>query len=239
MPKGKATFRDFVGSLWALGRGSELKKMGAVRGELLRAVRSPATDEEAAQQIGDLVRADRPGAKATLKYVVTTRKHSRTYETDRAYRVLVAAMGGVPPEPARSEDAELFERERELVLMPLTQAFARLVSEVPELDAVRERAEQLARSPEAFWLDPQPDGNRVVVSGRHHSEAMGNANQLVGPRSNQPAGLMRSSLTLQVVSAYVTAILAGPEAARVNRALWDQEGQWPIVSWSTSIIEFG
>jgi hypothetical protein len=229
-------FRDFRKLLWAAGHGDkrELRKMGAVRRELLRVVHSRATDEEAARRIGDCIRADQRGARATLKYVFRIRQHTRTYETDRAYRVLVAAMAGVPPEPVRSVDAALFERERELVLMPLDQAFEQLVSAVPELEAVRNRAEGLARSPDAFSVERQADEDQVVVSGRFHSEAMGNADRLVGPESGHPDALVRSSLARQVVGAYVTAILAGSDAALATRALWDQDRPWPIVRWSGS-----
>jgi hypothetical protein len=88
--------------------------MGEVRPELMRVVCSNLTDEEAVARISEVVRSDRGAAVATLDYVRRIRGLSRGYETDRAYRILVSAIEATPPEAVRAEDAELFEREREL-----------------------------------------------------------------------------------------------------------------------------
>lgn len=93
--------------------------MGRVRPELMRVVYSHLTDEEAVTRVGDVVRSDRPAAQTTLSYVRRAHDFSRSYDTDRALRILVAAMKGAAPEAARAADAELFERERELGWMPL------------------------------------------------------------------------------------------------------------------------
>jgi hypothetical protein len=233
-------FRDFVKLLWDAGFRNKraLRRMGAVRRELLRVVHSPLTDEEAVRRIGDLVRGDQTGAKATLRYVSGIRDHSYAYDTDRACRLLVAAMAGAAPQPMRSQDAGLFDRERELGLIPLDQAFDQLMSAVPELEAVRKRAERLAGSPEAFVVERNAAHERIVVSGKLHSEASGDVNRLVGPKSGHHDALVRSSLARQVVSAYVTAILAGPDAALANRALWDGDRRRVAVRWSGS-VQFG
>jgi len=100
----------------------------------MRVVYSHLTDEEAAVRIGGIVRSDREAADATLRYVRRARDFSGGYDTDRACRILVGAMNGTTPEPVRLENAELFERERELGWMRLSQAFERLRSAVPELE---------------------------------------------------------------------------------------------------------
>ncbi len=92
----------------------DLEAMGRVRPELMRVVYSRLTDEEAAVRIGEIVRSDCRAAEATLRYVRRAHNFSRGYDTDRACRILVGAMNGTEPEPVGPEDAELFEREREL-----------------------------------------------------------------------------------------------------------------------------
>jgi hypothetical protein len=79
--------------------GRELKKMGQVRPGLMRLVYSHLSDEEAANRLRDVVRSDPPGARVTFAYVTRTRDGSCEYETDRAYRILRAAMSDAPPEP--------------------------------------------------------------------------------------------------------------------------------------------
>ncbi len=148
-------------------------------------------------------------------------------------------MTEAPPEPVRSEDVGVFDREKELVWMPLDQAFDQLVSAVPELAAVRERAGRLARSPQAFSVERNVGRDRIVVPGQLHSEAMGDADKLVGPGSDDRDALVRSSLARQVVSEYVTAILAGPDAALSHQALWDPTRPRPTLRWSGSFVEFG
>ena len=138
---------------------------------------SSLTDEEAAAQIGEAVRSDRGAAEATLDYVRRIHRVSRGYETDRAYRILAAAIEGRPPEAVRPENAELFERERELGWMPLSRAFERLASAVPQLEAIRVRAEELAASAESFGIEQDAEGDGLVIPAGVLPKAAG----LVGP----------------------------------------------------------
>ena len=111
--EGQPTFRGFVRALWPLVSnqfGRELKKMGRVRPELMRVVYSHLSDEEGADRLRDVVRSNPSGARATLAYVTRIRDDSCAYDTDRAYRVLLAAMRDTPPEPVSSGDEALFER---------------------------------------------------------------------------------------------------------------------------------
>ena len=84
-----------------------------------------------------MVRSDPQAAEATLRYVRRADHLFPGYETDRAYRLLVAAMSNAPPEPVRPEDAELFRHERELGSMPLSQAFGQLRALAPGLEEIR------------------------------------------------------------------------------------------------------
>jgi hypothetical protein len=109
-------------------RISEIEPMGRVRAELMRVVYSHLSDDEAAVRMSRVVQANRRATAATLRYVHRVCDLARGYDTDRAYRILVGAMKGTAPEPVRPEDAELFERERELGWMPLSDRRSPLCS---------------------------------------------------------------------------------------------------------------
>lgn len=95
--------------------------------------------------------------------------------------------------------------------MPQEQAFAKLVAAVPELDAVRARANQLAESPESFGISTQ--SGRVNVP----RELLPSTDRLVGPSSTHPDPLVRSSVAASVVSNYVAALTT----RTTHLALWD------------------
>lgn len=205
-----------------------LEEMGRVRTELMRVVYSHLTDEEAAARLGDVVRSDRPAAEATLTYVSRTCDVSRGYDTDRAYRILVGAMRGADPEPMRSADAEVFERERELGWMPLSEAFERLRDAVPQLEDLRDRAEQLAGSPESFGIGQDTDGDGLVIP----AGVLPTAHGLVGRDCGHPDPLIRSSVAASVVAKYVTAVLTHT----TGRALWDHDQLGPRLHFTGSFF---
>ena len=108
---------------------------------------------------------------------------------------------------------QLFERERELGWLPLSEAFARLRSAVPELKGVQDRAEELAASLEDFGIVYDAEKNMIVVP----SGVLPTAHELVGPDSRHPDPLIRSSLAVTVAARYVCAILAQAP----DRAAWE------------------
>jgi hypothetical protein len=194
----KPTFRGFVGLLWPVvtnQSGREFKKMGQVRPELMRVVYSHLSDEEAANRLRDVVRSDRSGAKATLGYVTRVRDGSSAYDTDRAYRILRAAIRNAPPEPVSQETESLFERQRELGWSPLGEAFAHLVDAVPEL----------ADLADALESDPT------------QSDWIRRAETLIGPHSPQGDPLLRSSLALTVVARYLQVVSKDGDHDRLRR----------------------
>lgn len=197
----KPTFGGFVRALWPLlsnQAGRELKKMGQVRPELMRAVYSHLSDDEAANRLRDVVRSDPPGARATLAYVTRIRDGSCEYETDRAYRVLRAAMSDASPEPVSPGKAEHFERQRELGWSSLDRAFDQLADAVPELAEV------------AQTVESEPSASDWIK----HVE------NLIGPRSQQDDPLPRSSLALTVVARYLGVISRGSDHDRLRRPVW-------------------
>jgi hypothetical protein len=172
--------------------------MGRVRPDLMRVVYSHLADEEAANRIRPVVRSDARGARATLAYVTRTRDRSLGYETDRAYRVLSAAMTGAQPRPVSGDNAALFERERALGWTPLCEAFDQLAGTVPELS-------ELARTVESA---PAP------------SEWIRRVEQLIGPASAQSDPLLRSSLALTVAARYLGVLSRASDRDRLTRPVW-------------------
>ena len=202
----RPTFRGIVKALWPLvsnQTGRDLKKMGRVRPQLMRVVYSNAADDEAANTIRPVVRSDPRGARATLAYVTQARDYSLGYETDRAYRVLRAAMTGAEPEPVSPDKAAQFEREKALGWSPLGDAFDRLADEVPEF---REIA-QLVQS--------KPATNEWAMR----------VEQLIGPRSSQHDALLRSSLASTVAFRYFHAVGDASDDADLRRPVWRWSGR--------------
>jgi hypothetical protein len=164
----------------------------------MRVVYSRLTDEEAAERIGGVVRASPPAARATLAYLRRMRDDFGGYETDRAYRLLIAAMNGAPPEPVSPANARLFERERSLGWMPLGAAFDQLVSEVPELAQV------------ARWIQSRPPVNEWVTR----------VEDLVGPASSQSDPFLRSSVASTVVHRYLSVLGDDGDRRVLSRPVW-------------------
>lgn len=232
----RPTLRGFLKAVWPVLSGQtkrEFKTMGGVRRDLMRVVYSHLADDEAALRISEVVRSDSRGAEATLRWVRDIRRQSHTYETDRAYRILVAAMQGASPEPIRPEDAELFERERNLGWMPLGEAFDHLSAAVPELEEVRSHAEKLAADPESFGITRDED--EIVFPAGVRSSGTVDTRWLVGPESHHPDPLVRSPVARTVVANYDTAVLTHT----TDRALWDYDKPRPRTRMHGTFFEFG
>jgi hypothetical protein len=181
--------------------------------ELFRLVRSDLSDSEAVESLGDAVAADPENARITFDRVdKTCGTVGPSYETDRARRVLQAAIAGTPPEPAPIDHVELFQREHALARMPLEQAFAELASAVPELDAVRSRANELADAPASFGISIE------LTCVNLPPDVLPDTAQLVGRASNHADPLVRSAVASTVVSNYVVAVVTGT----TGLALWDE-----------------
>jgi hypothetical protein len=106
----------------------------------LRLARSDRGDEDAAAQLREAIETNRASAERSAERMA---EHRDTYVSDRAYRLL-AAMAGSQVPPIRPDLKERFARERELGLMPIDDAFARLVEIVP---ALGELAHDVERNP--------------------------------------------------------------------------------------------
>jgi hypothetical protein len=164
----------------------------------MRVVYSRMDEQEAVDRMRDVVRSNPRGARATLRYVARIRNHYHGYETDRAYRVLDAAIRGIGPEAVRPDDAELFERERSLGWRPLEKAFGQLVAEVPELAHVVE----------------------IVESDPPTHDWMMRVDHLIGPASSQGDPLLRSPLASKVVATYLRALRDGSRKPDLGRPVF-------------------
>ena len=196
---------------------------------LARAAQSPASDSDAVETLRPVVRAARRDAKITLSRVRAASAWDGGYLADRGVRLLEAAIAERPVAAISPGKAELFERERRLGWMPLGDAFDELAAAVPQLQDVRARAEQLVFSPEAVLA--QEDG-RVIVSGRLNTEAVGDAQHLVGPDCGHPDPLIRSRLARQIVYRYADAVLAAPVVDSARYSIWDHNSPKVGARWA-------
>lgn len=196
--------------------------------ELFRLVRTDQSDFETAKALGAAAEENPEDALIALQWLTEVRNVvSPSYETDRARRVLTAAISRTPPEPASSKDAVLFEREQELARMPQEQAFAELVSAVPELDLFGSRAKQLADAPASFGISLEANGVNVPP------DLLPNTARLVGPGSNHPDPLVKSHVAASIVSNYVVAVITGT----THLALWDESAPMRAGSLTGTLAE--
>lgn len=203
-------------------------RAGLLRAAVFREALSRITDAEAVDRLRDLVVSDPAGADAALAFIEALASRSApTYETDRARRILLAAIRGGEPEPMPVEHLQLFERERELGWMPLKQAFERLTAAVPELHPVQARIEELAAA------SPPRSPAREAVALERTSWIVPGTDRLVGPSSRHPDPLVRSPVAANVVANYATAVLTDT----ADHALWDRGRPMPRAtitgSWLT------
>lgn len=171
--------------------------MVEVRQPLMKDVYSELDDCAAAESLRDTVKAHPHAAEATLRYVTRTRRRYPGYITDRARRILVAAMQGRAPAAVDASCAELYRRERELGEMALAEAFDEICRAVPEL---RSLVYELAHATQ------RRDG-----SAMRSLEAR--VRRCVGPDARHPDALVRSPLARQVVARYLS-VLEGRAYAR-------------------------
>ena len=197
----RSTFRGFLKgarSLVTHADEHQIKKMGKVRVTILTAAYSHLSDEEAVEEVRLVVGADPAGAGATLSYLSQARDCSPGYMTDRAYRILDAAITHTPPAPVPSAHAALFERERELGWLSLRDAFERLCEIAPDLQETAHHA--IAGSPNS-WISE--------------------VDKVVGPDAKQAEELARRPLASQLAVKYISAEQDAPDSPVLDRSVWD------------------
>lgn len=175
----------------------------------MHVVYSRVSEDEAVEQLRPLVDRESMAARATLSYVAEVRAASPEYITDRAYRIITAAIENRSPAPVRPEDAEIFERQRGLGWQPLEDAFEQLAISVPELrEIARDASRRVGKD-----KGKEQRGNIADLQRR--------VRRLVGPRSGHSDPLVRSDLARSIAIRYVNAVAGGPHAADPQRPLWE------------------
>jgi hypothetical protein len=134
--------------------------------------RSDLGDEDAAARLRAVIEADRPSAGLSVERMAERRD---SYASDRAYRLLVAAMLGSAVRPIHPDLQERFALERALGLMPIGEAFARLAKAVPGLADVAREVEKNQTTPVVDCVNRA----RALVDKNRHRLAARNATGLI------------------------------------------------------------
>lgn len=134
--------------------------------------RSDLRDEDAAARLRAVIEADRASAGLSVERMAERRD---SYASDRAYRLLVAAMLGSAVRPIHPHLQERFAMERALGLMPIGEAFERLAKAVPGLADVAREAEKNQTTPVVDCVKRV----RALVDGNRHCLPARNATGLI------------------------------------------------------------
>jgi len=161
-----------------------------------KAINVACSDMEDIQAVARLRGIAAENVGATRRALESLSRARTEYATDRAYRLLLAAVDGVSVSAPPGELRELFDREGELGRLPIERAVAKLVELEPRLEEVMSK--------------------RTSVTGR--SRLM-QAKAVMGPGSDNPDLLVQSNLALSIVSQYLE---AGDDGADLS----DGEGSY-------------
>jgi hypothetical protein len=141
-------------------------------------------------------------AQATLSYLQRANETDPGYMTDRACRILQAAMTDTEPAQISPPLRDLYERERKLGRLPLKKAFAEITRIVPEVgDLVTELARADMRGSEALALQSQL--RKAIGRDAHHQDP-----------------LVQTPLAAQIVYSYLAVLEDGPTARDPTQSIW-------------------
>jgi hypothetical protein len=184
--------RAAVGGIWQPSGERRPLSLREVLYPAVRLASSTASDDDARAQLRPLVQAHPEMASRVVEHL---RKYRDAYVTDRAYRLVCAAIEDTPVQPVDADQREYFERERELLQLPNREAFARLARLVPELgEFVRQAA--------------SPGGGDALANP--FSRLSRRLDTAVGPLSHHPDPLVRSWLAVNVVFTHLDEVSGRP-----------------------------
>jgi hypothetical protein len=175
-------------------------------------IHSQLTDIEAVERMRPIV-LDSPKAAKAARAHVTEARNNGGYIADRGYRVLTAAIAGTPPAPIAPQNVELFERERELGLTPLEDAFEQLAAIVPELRELKEHATARAEL-------PRDSERELPIDRTFTNEVIGLADLC----SKHPDPLVRSALAAGIVLRYIAVLEDQPNLRELRRPFFELAG---------------
>lgn len=193
-----AAIRKAVAS-FARTREQRWASRGVIARTTLRAAHSAEPDEDARRRLeGDLASN---GQQAQDALTIFSRMREQ-FDTDRAYRLLYAAMTNTPVQPIAADRRDLFISEEQLGRMPLSDAFAFLAKRQPQLYQF-EKAARVADGVTGPLLGDNTGADDATVNAPPYVSA------LLGPGAQDCTDpLLRSQLALSIASQYL-AIMAG------------------------------
>ena len=154
----------------------------------LRCARSEASDQDAVKVLNESI-----GDDVGLARVALGRLGNRTdFETDRARRVLRAAIKGTAVEAPNPNMVGLFMREEQLGRLPINEALTILIELEPEIEKIYSAELAGKSTPSSSYRSPKV-GRNVVPP-----ETLLSA--VVGPNSQHSDELMRSTIALSVAA---------------------------------------
>jgi hypothetical protein len=159
-------------------------------------VRRQKDDGQALAIIDKMVRGNRDAAKEVRERLA---QGAPSYAGDRALRLFDAALSGsgeiAPPDP---QWAGLYEEEEGLARMPIREALAVLCEREPELERISTRMAEFF----AERVRESDKSEREVAQGdammRARRLARSEITEIVGPRSKQADGLLRSYIARNI-----------------------------------------
>jgi hypothetical protein len=187
--------------------------------DALQVVRSRPGDPAALEAFAEMVVEDRFAAGEVRTQLS---RGPQSYESDRARRLLDAALSGSPPAPPDPSNAALFEAEEALGRRPLREAFAQLSAREPGLERLRARtAESCAQLLQASHRSGRSTAERAAFH-RLRSRAMTEVAALVGPRSQHSDPLLHSYIARNVAYRALD-IAAGAAALDPDASYFDSQ----------------
>lgn len=172
-------FQRAIGAIVSLGLADAPGDDRLIYRKALSVACTEKSDEEAVEHLQSIVALSERTARAALRLLASKRD---SYETDRAYRVLEAAIARAPVGAPPIELRELFAREEALGRLPVSAAVERLIELEPRL--------------ECLWPSGVPNKKDAAPKNASHPLAK----QLLGPGVENPDPVVRSNLALSIAS---------------------------------------
>jgi hypothetical protein len=193
-----AVIRKVVAS-FTQAREQQWAARGVILRAALRAAHSTEPDEDARHRLKEELASKRQQAQDALTIFSRMREQ---FDTDRAYRLLHAAMTDTPVQPIAAECYDLFLSEEQLGRMPLSEAFAFLAKRQPMLHQFERAA---AAADGVTWALQRSD----TAAHDDMLDAHPHVSTVLGPGAQDCTDpLLRSQLALSIASQHL-AIIAG------------------------------
>lgn len=179
----------------------KLRRVAKGTPEVMRAslelARSDGADDLLRDQLWLVARGDANALRDALRSF-SSQSQGASYDTDRAMRLLQAALTNTSVAPAPEAAADLFRKEAELDGMPAEQAFAQLCSFERGLEELRD----------ALIAERTRGGRRLspAQAAVKMTEIYEQVNDLVGPEAAHREPLMRSPVARNVAFHHLLAV---------------------------------